>query len=284
MNDTSLVPRPRRSRAGIVAAWLWAVALVAAVAGCGGNRVPNPAETANPDRFLFERGTAALADRKWADAREYFRQVVDNYPGSPHRADAKLGIGDTFLGEDSAESLVLAANEYREFLSFFPTNPRADYAQFKLGMTHFEQMRAPERDQSETRAALQEFQAFFDRYGPVSSLTPEVRMKWREARDRLSRHELSVGITYFRISWFVGAIPRFRTILKDDPEFTGRDEVYYYLAESLARTGKVPEAIPYFERLLQEFETSERLDDATKRLQELKAPPDPKTQPPSKAQ
>jgi outer membrane protein assembly factor BamD len=151
-------------------------------------------------------------------------------------------------------------------------------------MTHFEQMRAPERDQSETRAALQEFQAFFDRYGQTSSLTPEVRMKWREARDRLSRHELGVGMTYFRLRVYFGAIPRFRTILKDDPEFTGRDEVYYYLAESLARTGKVPEAIPYFERLLQEFETSERLDDATKRLQELKAPPDPKTQQPAKAQ
>jgi outer membrane protein assembly factor BamD len=270
----------------LVAAWLWAFVLGVTAAGCGGNRVPNPAETANPDKFLYDRGTAALADRKWADAREYFRQVVDNYPGSPHRADAKLGIGDTFLGEDSAESLVLAANEYKEFLNFFPTNPRADYAQYKLGMTHFEQMRAPERDQSETRAALQEFQAFFDRYGAVSPLAPEVRMKWREARDRLSQHELGVGITYYRLRWDTGAVPRFRSILKEDPEFTGRDQVYFYLAESLARTpGKIPEAIPYFERLLAEFETSEHLDDAKRRLQELKAQMDPaRTPPPSKAQ
>ena len=73
----------------------------------------------------------------------YFQQIVDGYPQSPFRPDAKLGVGDAYLGEDTAESVVLAANEFREFLQFYPTNPRADYAQYKLAMSHFEQMRAP---------------------------------------------------------------------------------------------------------------------------------------------
>jgi outer membrane protein assembly factor BamD len=243
--------------------------LLLLAAGCGGNRNAVPATTGNPDRFLYERGTAALAERQWADAREYFRQVVDNYPQSPHRPDAKLGLGDTYLGEKTAESLVLSANEYREFLTFFPTNPRADYAQYKLAMTHFEQMRAPERDQTETQAALREFQIFFDRY-PNSPLLPEVRMKWREARNRLSEAEFRVGLHYYRMRWDVGAIPRFRRVLEEDPQYAGRDQVYFYLAESLARTDKKAEAIPYFERLLAEFEASEHSEDARKRLEELK--------------
>ena len=48
---------------------------------------------------------------------------------------------------------MLAINEFREFLSFYPTNPRADYAQYKLGFCHFKQMRAAQRDQTETRDA-----------------------------------------------------------------------------------------------------------------------------------
>jgi outer membrane protein assembly factor BamD len=247
------------------------VLLALFAAACGGNRNAVPTNTANPDRFLFDRGTTTLAERKWSDAREYFRQVVDNYPNSPHRPDAKLGIGDTYLGEKTTESLVLAANEYREFLTFYPTNPRADYAQYKLAMTHFEQMRAPERDQTETQAALREFQIFFDRY-PMSPLLDEVRMKWREARDRLSRAEFRVGFHYFRINWCQGAIPRFRGVLETDPEFAGRDEIYFYLAECLARTDKTrkAEAIPYFERLLTEFPASEHSENAKKRLEELK--------------
>lgn len=257
---------------------LWSAALVLTLvlsaAACGGKKSGIPANTANPDRYLFDRGNEALKEGKWMNAREYFRQVVDNYPNSPLRPDAKLGMGDTYLGEKTSESLVLSANEYREFLTFYPTNPRADYAQYKLAMTHFEQMKAPERDQTETHSALKEFQTFFDRY-PNSQMTSEVRMHWREARDRLSRAEFRVGFHYFRIKWYPGAIPRFKELLKDDPTYSGRDEVYFYLAESLARTRKEPEAIPYFERIITEFESSEHMDEARKRLDELKASASP---------
>jgi outer membrane protein assembly factor BamD len=262
----------QNNRRSIPARLLVACLALGVASGCGGNKNTLPANTANPERYLFDRGMESLKERKWIDAREYFRQVVDNYPQSPLRPDAKLGLGDSYLGEKSTESLVLAANEYREFITFFPQNPRADYAQHKLAMSHFQQMRAPERDQTETIAALKEFQVFFDRYGATSSLTPQVRKDWRVARDRLSEAELRVGIHYFRIRWFAGAVPRFRGILRDDPEFTGRDQVYFYLAESLSRTDKGgrSEAIPYFSRLLEEFPMSEHAEDARKRLEELK--------------
>jgi len=245
------------------------ILLLSLTAACGGSREVLPANSANPDRFLFDRGTAELKDQKWFNAREYFRQVVDNYPQSPLRPEAKLGIGDSYLGEKSAESLVLAANEFREFLTFYPTHTRADYAQYKLAMSHFQQMRAPERDQTETQEALREFQVFFTRF-PNSSLTPEVQQRFREARDRLSEASLRVGIHYLRINWCPGAVPRFREILKDDPQFSRRDSVYFNLAECLARADNKAEAIPYLERLLTDFVESEHLEDAKKRLQELK--------------
>lgn len=239
------------------------------VAACGGQRTTPPPGDPQPDRFLFERGTAALKAGEWLNARTYFIQIVDGYPQSPFRPDAKLGVGDAHLGQGTAESLVLAANEFREFLTFYPTNPRADYAQYKLAMSHFEQMRAPERDQSETRTALAEFDVFFQKF-PNSALTPEVKQNWRIARDRLSRASYLVGLHYYRVRWYPGAIDRFREVLKEDPAYSGRDAVYYYLAESLARTDKSAEAIPYFERLLAEFDSSEHLEDAKTRLQALK--------------
>jgi outer membrane protein assembly factor BamD len=240
-------------------------------AGCGGGTRNAPAtNTANPDRFLYDRGQAALKEKKWLDAREYFRQVVDNYPGSPLRPDAKLGLGDAYLGEKSAESLVLADNEFREFLTFYPTSPRADYAQFQLAMSYFAQMRSPDRDQTATREALEEFQVFFTRY-PTSPLAAEAKMKWREARDRLSDHNFNVGVLYYRIRVYTGAVSRLQEILKEDPGYTRRDGVYYYLAEIFLRADKKAEAIPYYQRLVDEFVESEYLDRAKERLEELKA-------------
>jgi outer membrane protein assembly factor BamD len=240
-----------------------------AAAACGGSRSTVPPNADQPDRFLYERGLEAIKNEEWVNAREYFRQVVDGYPQSPVRPDAKLGVGDSYLGESSAESLVLAAQEYREFLTFYPTNPRADYAQYKLAMSHYEQMRAPERDQTETREALKEFDVFFERYAN-SPLAPEVKQRWREARDRLSEASYRVGLHYYRVRWYPGAIDRFREVLRDDPGFSGRDRIYFYLAESLSRTDKTAEAIPYFERLLAEFPQSEHREDTETRLQALK--------------
>ncbi len=246
-----------------------ALAIALVVSACGARQQAPPAGAAQPDRFLFERATQALKDREWVNARTYFQQIVDGYPQSPVRPDAKLGMGDAYLGENTPESLVSAANEFREFLQFYPTSSRADYAQYKIAMSHFQQMRAADRDQTETRAALAEFEVFFQKFAN-SPLMPEVKDNWRMARDRLSEASYRVGLLYYRIRWDPGAISRFQEVLKEDPAYTGRDAVYFYLAESLARSDKTAEAIPYLERLLAEFDQSEYMDEARERLQELK--------------
>jgi outer membrane protein assembly factor BamD len=252
-----------------------AILLVSAGACTGGSRRP-PTGTPEPDRFLFERGSESLNERKWLTAREYFRQLVDVYPQSLYRADAKLGIGDTYLGEGTAEAFVLGINEFREFLSYYPTHRRADYAQYKLGMAHFYQMRAPERDQTETREAIRELTAFMERY-PGSALRQEAAGKLREARDRLSASEHNVGFHYHRQRWYPGAIDRFKGLLERDPSFTNRDATYYFLADSLEKVNRPAEALPYYDRLLKEFEKSEYLAEAQKRVEAIRAGLEKKT-------
>jgi len=259
------------SRFRLRAGWriLFAIVAVASLTACGGNKAPEtPTGSIPPDQFLFQRANDAVKRQRWVDARRYFQQIVDNYPQSTLRPDAKLGVGDTYLSEGGDANLVLAENEFREFITFYPTSARVDYAQYKLAMTHYRRMKAPERDQTETIAAVREFEVFFDRY-PNSMLTPEVREKWREARSRLSQASYKVGLYYYRARWYPGAIDRFKEVLKDDPGYPERDAVYYYLAESLLKTDKKAEAVPYYDRLVKEFERSEYLEDARKRLEAL---------------
>jgi TolA-binding protein len=64
-------------------------------------------------------------------------------------------------------------------------------------------------------------------------------------------------------------VDRFKDLLQKDPEFTTRDAVYFYLGESLIKLSKPAEALPYFERLTKEFETSEYLADARRRIDEI---------------
>jgi outer membrane protein assembly factor BamD len=250
------------------------IAVVALAAGCAAKAKPLPPGSADADKFLFERGQQAAKDKKWLEAREYFRNIVDNYPQSSYRPDAKLALGDSFLTQGGTENLLLGGNEFREFLTFYPTHPKADYAQLQLARSYMKQMLAPERDQASTRDAIKEIEIFLQRY-PNSALMPEARKMEREAKDRLSEANFRVGFYYFRVKWYPGAIDRFKDLLAADPAYTKRDAVYYHLAESLYRSGngeKRPEALPYYERLVKEFESSEYLAAAEKRIAELKTP------------
>ena len=241
------------------------------ITGCASSGAV-PVAPNEADKVLLDRGNEALAAKKWITARQYYSKLLEGYPQSQYRADAKLGVGDSYLGENNSASFVYAVNEYREFLAFYPTNARADYAQYQLGMVHLKQMLSPQRDQTETKEAIHEFQTFVDRY-PNSALLPEAKKRLREAKDRLADGELQVGTFYLHVKFYPGAIPRFRGLLESDPEYSRKDAVYFYLAESLEKSGTPAgkaEALPYYERLVKEFETSEFLDEARKRIELLK--------------
>jgi outer membrane protein assembly factor BamD len=257
-----------------------ALALVLAAAGACAKKGKMPPGAGQPDKYLFDSGTEALGKKKWLRAREYFRQLVDNYPQSPYRPDAKLGLGDTYLGENTTESVILAVNEFKEYLTFYPTGKRTDYAQYKLGVAHYAQMLGPQRDQSQTKEALKEFETFVERF-PNSPLIDEGRKKLRDVRDRLSQSEYEVGVFYWRTRWYPGAIDRLKGLLKDDPQFTRRDAVYYYLADSLGKVRLQAQAIPYLDKLSKEFEKSEYLERGKRLMAEMQNPPSDKPSPKS---
>jgi outer membrane protein assembly factor BamD len=254
------------------------------VSACGSGPKKPPVGTLEPDKFLWERGTEELNKKHWLTSREYFRQLMDSYPQSQYRADAKLGLADSYLGEHSAESTVLAINEFREFLSFYPTHRRAYYAQYKLGMCHFYQMHGPDRDQSETVEAIAELTSFVARYSAINPGDPEAeartkvladgKARLREARDRLSDSDYRVAYFYLRTQKYApAAIERFNSILKNDPEYSRRDAVYFYLAEAYLKLQRTAEALPLLDRLIEEFESSEYLEQAKKLSETLKADP-----------
>ena len=259
------------TRARLAAALSLCVVILAGLSACATGPKKPPVGTLEPDKFLFERGTQELDKKHWLTAREYFRELMDSYPQSQYRANAKLGMADTYLGEGSAESQVLAINEYREFLSYYPTHKDGYYAQFKLGMAYFYQMHGPDRDQTETTEAIAELTRFVEQY-PTSPLIEEGRKRLREARDRKSDADYRVGYFYLRTGKYPpAAIDRFMAILKNDPEYTHRDAVYFYLAQALIRMRREAEALPYLDRLINEFESSEHLEEAKKLADTLKA-------------
>ena len=182
-------------------------------------------------------------------------------PQSEYRADAKLGVGDTYIGEGSAESFVLAINEFREFLNFYPTHKRADYAQFKLGDGALLPDACAERDQTETREAIAELQTFVSAFRTRNLIdegqTYAARGE-RPSRDSDYRRR--------RLLLPLEVVSRRHRSAEDAPRerpgsTRGRDAVYFYLGESYIKMYRPAEALPYL-RAAREGIRAERISRA----------------------
>ncbi len=127
----------------------------------------------------------------------------------------------------------------------------------QLGMVHFNQMLSPQRDQTETREAIKEFQTFVDRY-PNSPLAAA----GETAAARGEGPAVGRGPVRSRTSTPAFGLTQRPTCdtgtssqpTPNTPEKTHCTSAWRKPSKSPTRPA---EALPYYERLLSEFEKSE---------------------------
>jgi len=251
--------------------WLAAAAL-ALLPACSSHQLDLEALSSASDQIVWEAGQKAVEKKDWESARQYFRRLIDAFPQSEHQPDARIALADTYFEEGGTANYVLAVSSYREFLTLYPQHPKSDYAQFRAGESYFAQKNTPDRDQTATEQALEEYQRLLEVY-PDSQWVEPTREKIRECRQTLARAHFGVGVFYQRTrqAWR-SAIGRYETIVSDYPDFERFDEVLFRLAECLGNAGRYAEARPHLARLRSEFPNSSFLDEAQKLEEGFPAP------------
>jgi outer membrane protein assembly factor BamD len=253
-----------------VTAFLSAIAVLSTLA-CGSKDETQDSRLGGrpADTILMDRGTKALEDRDWQEARDYFQQLLDSYPRSQLAGDARLGIADSYFNQRGAGNIILAIAEYRDFLTFFPNHPRADYAQHQIALGYFNQIHSSDRDQEPTRTAVEEFQKLIELYRN-SLYAEEGRKHLQECYERLAEHEYQVGYFYLKSrKWCRGAIPRLKGVLEEYPTFSGMDKVFFRLGQAYELCNSPSEAMPYYQRVIDNYPESEFRDEAEESLVEL---------------
>ena len=243
---------------------LFAAAVVMLLPACAGHQVDLQALSSASDQIVWEAGEKAVAKKDWESARQYFRRLIDAFPQSEHQPGARIALADSYFEEGGVGNYVLAVSSYREFLTLFPQHPKSDYAQFRCAESYFKQMNSPDRDQTATDQALEEYQRLLDVY-PQSAFVEPAREKIRQCRQILARSNFQVGFFYqkTRKSWR-SAIGRYETIVSEYPDFEKFDEVLFRLAQCLSFAGRYAEARPQIGRLQAEFPQSAFIEEAKK--------------------
>lgn len=209
------------------------VALLAATAAC---RKP----TSKPDPLkgltattLLQMGEAEVKVGRMDDGRRYLRTIEEQLPFTPEYPRAKVLLADSYFFAASP-SYPEALVEYQSFLNIFPRHELRDYALYRVALCHYASIETAERDQAETRKAIEGFQQLL-RESPGSVYTTESKAKIVQCWRRLAEHELVVGIFYVNTFHFAGAEKRLKELLETYPEYVDRERAYFWLGEAMRR-------------------------------------------------
>lgn len=85
------------------------------------------------DVILFEKAQQALSKSNFAEARTLLNALIDNHPNSDYVPRAKLSIADSWYFEHAFKQ---AEEEYRDFVTFFPSRPEVAEAQRRINSIH----------------------------------------------------------------------------------------------------------------------------------------------------
>lgn len=213
---------------------------------------------------LYQRGSAKYQNGYYMEAEDFFKKIVESYPLSNEAALAQLALADIYYATEEYDD---AASYYTTFYSFHPAHPKAHYALFQKGMSHFKGVVGVDRDQTETRKALFVFEDFILGYPDSIYIEKALELKVF-LRRRLAESELYVGRYYFKRKNYKGALLRLADILAKYPEVGLTDKVLYYIGESYGHLGEYELAKDAYNTLLSEYPKSPFVGFAQRKLAE----------------
>lgn len=170
---------------------LLAAAVLVTLLGCASTPPAPPASD--------EAGRMAHAHELF-DAGDYDRTVlllqelIANRPGSRYVEEATFLIGRAYYEQGMD---LEAEDQFRQYLRSFRGGNFEAEAQYYLGLALLSQSRSPQLDQTETRAALGEFQSFLSRF-PDHELAKRAKGHIATIRAKLAEKEYLNGKLYLR--------------------------------------------------------------------------------------
>ena len=153
---------------------------------------PAPTPILPPDE-LYRAGETELGNRRYEEARQNFRKIVERHPNSSYAAKARFYVGEAYYREAEFDK---AVKEFEGFLAFVPRHEIADLVQFRLAMSYYDQMKPVEQDQGLTQKALDQFKRLVKDY-PQSRYATDGLAKIDKCRERIAQKEVWVANYYF---------------------------------------------------------------------------------------
>ncbi len=182
---------------------------------------------------------------------------------------------------------ILASHYFRTFATSFPRSEHVEEFLFLSAYCKYLESPRHSLDQTSTREAISELQAFINRF-PNSERVEEANTLIDELRLKLETKRFEAGILYFNLASYTAAVTTFDSFIRDFPDTRYREEALFYIirahyefadqsipARQIERFERVVESYRRLERFFPESQfmtqASRMKDTATSRIEVLQA-------------
>jgi outer membrane protein assembly factor BamD len=141
-------------------------------------------------------------DEDYELAVNEFQNIILQYPGSAINDDAQYYLGMTYF---QRSQYLLAAYEFSKLIRNTPASLFVPDAQFMLAESYFELSPGFPLDQSYSKKAIEEYQAFID-FFPASPKVEVAEKKIKELNEKLAEKEYESGKIYEKMEYETAAI------------------------------------------------------------------------------
>ncbi len=209
--------------------------------------------------ILYRQGLERYNKRDYSEALKIFEQIKSSFPDSPPFTQwAEIKVGDChFFKKDYMEAIAA----YEEFKKTRPTHEDIPYVQYQIGLSHFEQMRTLDRDQTSTKKALSNFE-YLVANTPPSIFTEKALEKIEICKKRLADHEFYIANFYYKKGKYEATVTRLEGLQEQFPKRSDEDKALYLLGKSYLELDRWEKAKEAFTRIVNEFPKSSHYREA----------------------
>jgi outer membrane protein assembly factor BamD len=227
--------------------------MAALAAGCGSSA--DLAGQGAEERFAA--GKKLFDDGDYLEAIAEFEIVKLQYPGSAVADDAQYSMGEARFNRGE---YLLAIEEYRTLRRNMASSPLVPAAQYRVGLSYYMLSPRPELDQTYTRQAIDELQAFVEYY-PLDGHRADAEEKIRELNGKLAFKLYDSAEQYVKLGYHRSAGWYFDLVIQQYHDSPYAEPAYVGKIRSLVSRNRFDEARTEIARFLERYPESPMRDE-----------------------
>jgi len=147
-------------------------------------------------------------DEDYELAIQEFQSFLLQYSGSAFNDDAQYYLAMTYFKRGQ---YLLAAYEYSKLIRNIPTSPFVPDTQFMLGESYFKLSPPYPLDQTYTKKAIEELQAFID-FFPANKKVEEAEQKIKTLNEKLAQKDFQSALIYEKMEYSNAAMKYYAAV------------------------------------------------------------------------